>query len=335
MKAALLEQRGQPLRLADIAVPEPLPGEVLIRVEACGVCHGDVSVADGDWDWVPLPRVIGHEVVGTVERVGVDVDDLTPGVRVGVGWLHGSCGRCEQCRSGRQMLCENGRSVTGTDADGGYAAYTKAPADFVVPIPPTLSPAEAAPLLCAGVTVFNGFRQVGLRAGDRVAVVGIGGLGHLAVQYAKAAGASVVGVSGNADKERDVLRFGADTFLLTEKGTIGEALAAIGGVDVIAVTGIDTTTATGLLSGLRPGGALLILGFGPAFEISPADLCMRNLRVVGSLTGSPLDMAAALRFAADHGIRPQLEEFSLEQANEALERVRSGKIRYRGVLLVG
>jgi D-arabinose 1-dehydrogenase-like Zn-dependent alcohol dehydrogenase len=333
MRAAILEERGKPLRIGDRPDPEPGAGEVLLRVEACGVCHGDVCIADGEWDWVPLPRIIGHEVVGTVERTGPGVDTSDLGRRVGLGWLYGFCGRCRECLSGRQMLCEAGRLVTGSDADGGYATYVKAPVDSVVTIPDALSSPDAAPLLCAGVTVFNGLRRAGLRAGDRVAVVGIGGLGHLAIQYAKAAGATVVAVSGTDTKEPDALRFGADVFLTGEKTEIGARLTSAGGVDMAVVTGIDTSFAGSLLQGLRPEGALVILGVGPEFTVGTADLCMRNLRVIGSLTGTPLDMSAALELAAAHGIKPQIEQFPLAQANEALTKLRSGMARYRAVLV--
>lgn len=333
MKAAVLTARGAPLELHDDRPEaEPADAEVRLRVEACGVCHGDVSIADGDWDWVALPRVIGHEVVGVVDAVGAGVDPDRIGRRVGVGWMYRSCGRCQQCRSRSQMLCA-ARLVTGSDVDGGYASQIIAPADRVVDIPDGLDSAEAAPLLCAGVTVFNGLAKAGPIGGRRVGVVGIGGLGHLAVQYAKAAGAEVIAISRTDAKEKDARTFGADEFLSAGPTELAGELAALGGLDVAVVTGTDASVLGALVGGMRPNGTLVPLGLDNSITLSPVELCLRQLRVIGSLTGTVDDEAAALRMAAVHGIRAVVEEYPLADANTALGRVRSGEVRYRAVLM--
>lgn len=328
----MLETAGQPLVGGERADPTPGPGEVLIGVEACGVCHGDVSIADGDWDWVPLPRIIGHEVVGTVLDTGDGVTADLVDRRVGVGWMYRSCGRCRLCRSGHQMLCE-GRLVTGTDVDGGYATHLIAPADRVVEVPALISSAEAAPLMCAGVSAFNGLRKANPEPKSTVGVVGIGGLGHLALQYAKASGCAVVAVSRSHAKEKDALSLGADEFVAIEDGDLGSQLSALGGLDVAIVTGTDSSVLGSLVGGMRPNGALVMLGLDNAITLSPIELCLRQLRVYGSLTGTMDDEADMLAFSAAHGVRPLVEEYPLSRANEALARTRSGEVRYRAVLV--
>lgn len=332
MRAAVLEARGQALRATEREDPQPGEDQVLLRVEACGVCHGDLSIADGDWDWVPLPRVIGHEVVGTVEAVGARVEEALIGRRVGVGWLYRSCGRCELCRTGSQMLCAS-RLVTGSDVDGGYATHLLAPASRVVEIPAELTSSEAAPLMCAGVSVFNGLRRAGLTAQSRVGVVGVGGLGHLAIQFARAAGSSVVAVSRSREKEKDALALGAEEFVSIDEGDLDGQLARLGGLDVAVVTGTDASVVSSLVGGMRPNGTLVVLGLENDVVISPVELCLRQLRVCGALTGTMDDEAEMLRFAAARGIRPSIEEFSLDEANVALARVRGGDVRYRAVLV--
>ncbi|MCX9191551.1 alcohol dehydrogenase [Carbonactinospora thermoautotrophica] len=332
MKTALLERRGEPLRITEVDDPSPGQGEVLLRVEACGVCHGDVCIADGAWDWVALPRIIGHEIVGVVEEVGPGVDEECVGLRFGVGWMYRSCGRCESCRSRAQMLCE-ARLVTGSDVNGGYAAKVVAPRDRLVQIPDALGPVEAAPLMCAGVSAFNGLRKAGFGPGTRVGVVGIGGLGHLAVQFAKAAGSRVVAVSRTRRKEKDALTLGADEFVATAEGDLAEQLTSLGGLDVAVITATDASLLGSVVGGMRPNGALVMLGLDNDITLSPADLCLRQLRVYGSLTGTVDDEADTLRVAAETGIRPWVEEYPLDQANVALERVRSGEVRYRAALV--
>lgn len=331
MRAAVLETHRTPLILKDVPDPEPGEGDVLIRVEACGICSGDVSLTEGDW--VPLPRIIGHEVVGRVERLGPGVTSRTVGERVGAGWLHDSCRKCPQCAAARPMLCQDGLVPTGIAADGGYAELMTAPADFVAPVPDGLDPAVAAPLTCAGLTVFVGLRRANLQPGARVAVVGIGGLGHLAIQYARSLGASVIAVSRNEAKRDDALRFGADDFLVAGSGDLGSRLREAGGADVALVTASESGASGQVLAGLRPEGTLVVLGFGAPLAVSPDDLCMKNLRVVGSLVGNPDDLGDALRWAAEHDIRPQIECFPLEEANEALATVREGTARYRAVIV--
>lgn len=327
----MLVRRGQPLEEAEVADPAPGPDQVLLRVEACGVCHGDVSISDGDWDWVPLPRIIGHEIVGIVEAVGAGVDESTIGRRVGVGWMYTSCGRCEPCRSRTQQLCLH-RLITGSQVDGGYATHLVARSDRIVEVPAPLSAAEAAPLMCAGVSAFMGLRKAGDVAGKRVGVVGLGGLGHLALQFARAAGASVVAISRSAEKQADALALGAAEFVLAGDDLVGE-LNRRGGLDVAVVCGTDASALGALVGSMRPNGALVVLASDNDITLSPVEMCLRQLRVYGSQTGTVDDEAETLRFAADRGIRPMIEVFPLADANHALARVRSGQVRYRAVLV--
>lgn len=332
MRAAVLEVRGQPLRMEERPDPEPGPGEVRLRVEACGICHGDVSIADGDWEWVPLPRVIGHEVVGIVDRVGPGGDEADIGRRVGVGWMYSSCGHCELCRSHAQQLCRE-RLITGSQVDGGYGALLVAGRNRIVPVPDGLTSAEAAPLMCAGVSAYMGLLKASPKPGDRIGVAGVGGLGHLAVQFAKAFGGSAVGISRSRAKAADAMALGADHFVAAEDGDVVEQLNDLGGLDIAVVTGTDASILGALVAAMRPGGALVVLASDNDIVLSPVEMCLRQLRVYGSQTGTVDDEAEMLAFCAERGIKPMIEEFAIEDCNEALARVRSGQVRYRAVLV--
>ncbi len=331
----MCEAFGRPLALKDVPDPPIGPDEVLVRVKACGVCHSDLHLIDGDWaSWgTPLPVIPGHEVVGIVEWAGEAVRDPSPGDRVGVPWMQYACGACAPCRSGAEMLCAAQRS-TGITVNGGYAELVKAPAAFVHRIPAALDLAEAAPLLCAGVTVFAPLRRAGNLAGKTVAVAGIGGLGHLAVRMADAMGARVVAIvrgDGKADLARGL---GAREIIDSERENVGARLARMGGADLILLAAISARLLEKCVAGLAPNGALVVLAAiqEPA-SVVPSALLAGQKRIMGSVIGTRDDMDAMLRFAADHGIAPMVERHPLDGVNDALERLRRGKVRLRAVLV--
>ncbi len=335
MKAAVCEAFGKPLTLKE--VPEPSIGadEALIRVKACGVCHSDLHLVDGDWaSWgTPLPIIPGHEVTGVVERVGDSVRDFSPGDPVGVPWMQFACGRCPACRSGAEMLCAAQRS-TGVTVHGGYAEFVKAPAAFVHRIPAGLDLEEAAPLLCAGITVFAPLRRAGNLAGRTVAVAGVGGLGHLAIRMADAMGARVVAVLRGDGKSDVARRLGAREIVDSDKEKVGKRLARMGGADLILLTAISARLFEECIPGLAPNGTLVVAAaIAEPAKVVPAALLTGQKRITGSLIGTRDDMDAMLRFAADHGIAPMVERHPLDKVNDVLERLRQGKVRMRAVLV--
>ncbi len=335
MKAAVCETFGAPLALKSVPDPVIAADEVLIRVKACGVCHSDLHLVDGDWaQWgTPLPIIPGHEVTGVVESAGEAVGGLAPGDAVGVPWMQYACGNCGPCRSGAEMLCAAQKS-TGITVHGGYAELIKAPAAFVHRIPAGLDLAEAAPLLCAGITVFAPLRRAGNLAGRTVAVAGIGGLGHLAVRMADAMGAHVVAIvreDGRADLAR---RLGARETIDSRKEEVGKRLARMGGADLIVVTAISARVFEECIPGLAPNGTLVVVAaIAEPAKVVPAALLTGQKRIMGSVIGTRDDMDAMLRFAAGHGIAAMVERHPLDKANEALDRLRQGRVRLRAVLV--
>ncbi len=337
MKAAVCEAFGKPLAVREVPDPVPGPGEIVVRVRACGVCHSDIHLVDGDWaSWgTPLPIVPGHEVTGIVETVGEGVTVLSPGDRVGVPWMQYACGQCAPCRAGAEMLCAAQRS-TGITVDGGYAERVKAPAAFVHRIPEGLDLEEAAPLLCAGVTVFAPLRRAGNLAGKTVAVAGIGGLGHLGLSMARAMGAHVVAITRGGEKAALAASCGAHEVIDAQKEKIGRSLAKKGGADLILLTAISATLFEQCIPALGPNGTLVVLAaIAEKASLIPAGLITGQKRIAGSVIGTRDDMDAMLRFAADHGIRAIVERHPLERVNEALDRVRKGEVRLRAVLTSG
>jgi propanol-preferring alcohol dehydrogenase len=334
MKAAVCEAFGNPLVLSEVPTPSPGPREVLIRVRGCGVCHSDLHLIDGDWkDWgTPLPIVPGHEVTGIVETAGNEVKSLSPGDRVGVPWMQFACGDCAPCRAGAEMLCAAQRS-TGVTVNGGYAEFAAAPAAFVHKIPEGLDLVEAAPLLCAGITVFAPLRRAGNLAGKTVAVAGIGGLGHLGVRMASAMGARVVAILREEEKIAFARQMGAREIIDSEKEKIGRRLSSIGGADLILLTGISARLFEQCIPGLGPNGTLVVLAaIAEKASLIPAGLITGQKNICGSVIGTRDDMDAMLRFAADHGIAPLVERHPLKNANEVLAKLREGKVRMRAVL---
>ncbi len=333
MRAAVVDEPGAPVRIEDRERPEPGRGEVLLRVRACGVCHSDVNVRDGHVPDTDFPVVPGHEVVGEVVERGAGVEAPAVGERVGVPWLYAACGRCDRCVEGEGILCPE-MEVTGATRDGGYAEFMVAAADYVTPVPEALGDVEAAPLMCAGITVFQGLRNAGFEPGDRVAVLGLGGLGHLGVRYADAMGGRVTVLSTSPGKERDARRLGADRFVRLDAGDPAEALQEEGGADVVLGTAPSSSAMSALVPGLAADGTLVVLGIEDAVvEAHPMDLIMGRRRVMGSPSGSRKDLRACLEFSARHGVTARVEEtFPLEEAGAALEAVESGRLPGRAVL---
>lgn len=334
MKSMVIRQQQSEITSEERAVPEPGMGEVLIRVRACGVCHSDLAVQQGAFPFAEFPIIPGHEVAGVVERVGEGVEWPEEGMRVGMPWLHDSCGHCEQCVRGEEVLCPQVR-VTGVNENGGYAEFMTAPASYVVPIPDALSFAEAAPLMCAGLTVYNGLKNAHFEPGQKVAVVGLGGLGHLAVLYAQKMGARVAVVSGSPEKEEEARELGAERFINTKETPLAEALQSWeGGPNIVLATSPSSPLMTEAVPGLAPDGTLVVLGAAAEdISVSPAVMILGRRRVMGSPSGSRKDARGALNFAAEHGIKPIITETPLEDAGKVLSDMEAGRLRGRVVLI--
>lgn len=333
MKAAQLTEPGGDFQLVDLDVPDPADDEVLIEVEACSICHSDEFVKENQWPGLEYPRVPGHEVAGTVEAVGGDVSSWTPGDAVGVGWHGGHCYTCEACRHGDFINCENGQ-VTGVSYDGGYAEYLTVPEEAVVDRPTSLDAVEAAPLLCAGITTYNALRNSSARGGDTVAVLGVGGLGHLALQYADALGCEVVALSTSPEKEDEARRFGADEFVDVSDQDGAEALQSLGGADVIAATAPSGDAISSVIPGLAREGELLLLGVDDhPVEFQVLSLINGRKSIKGWPCGSSIHSEETLRFSVQQDVTAAVETYDLEDANRAYEDMIQGNVRYRAVLV--
>ena len=332
MKAVQVSKPGAPFELVDREIPEAGPGQIRIKVEACGVCHSDAMVKAGAFPGLQLPRVPGHEIAGRVHAVGPGVTGWKTGERVGIGWHGGHCFRCTACRKGFFINCEQAK-ITGISHDGGYAEYMVSPAEAVARIPDKLTALEAAPLLCAGVTTYNSLRNSGARAGDTVAVQGIGGLGHLALQFAANMGFRTVAISRGADKEDLARHLGAHEYVDTEKISAAEGLKKLGGADMVLATAPHSAAITSTIDGLKPRGKLLLVAapFEP-LAVSAFSL-LSGRTVAGWPSGSSIDSEETMSFSALTGVRPRTETFKLDQAEAALARVMENRIRFRGVLI--
>jgi propanol-preferring alcohol dehydrogenase len=314
------------------SIIEPASGQVRIRVEACGVCHSDSATVDGIFPGITYPRVPGHEVVGRIDAFGSGVQGWAVGQRVGVGFLGGYCGYCEFCRNGDLVNCRN-QEYTGIHHDGGYAEVMIAKASGLVSIPNDLSSVDAAPLLCAGITTFSALRNAPAKAGDLVAVLGIGGLGHLGVQYARHMGFEVAAIARGADKAELAKKLGAHHFIDSAATDAAAALQALGGAKVILITASGGKTVAATFKGLSPGGVSIVLGVGPEpIEVSSMDLIFAARRLDGALTGAPAVGDATLRFSALTGVAAMIETVPLEEAPAAYAKMMSGKARFRMVL---
>ena len=332
MKAMQISKPGGNFELVERPIPEPGRTQVRIKVEACGVCHSDVIVKEGYWPNLPYPRVPGHEIAGRIDAVGADVTQWKPGQRVGVGWHGGHDFVCDACRRGDFILCKN-EKVTGIHFDGGYAEYMIAPAEAVAVVPDDLPAAEAAPLMCAGITTFNSLRNAGARAGDLVAVQGIGGLGHLGIQYARQMGFHTVAIGRGGDKEPLAKKLGAHAYIDTNAGSAADALQKLGGARVILATAPDSRSITALTDGVAPGGKLLVVGAGAEpLSFTSMQLLLSRRAIQGWPSGTAKDSEDTLKFSSLSGVRPMIEKYPLEKAAEAYEQMMSGRARFRAVL---
>jgi propanol-preferring alcohol dehydrogenase len=322
---------GAPFELVERDIPDPGPGQVRIRVEACGICHSDAMVKYGHFPGLQFPRVPGHEIAGRVDAVGSGVVPWKLGDRVGVGWHGGHCFVCGACRKGMFINCEKAK-ITGISHDGGYAEHVIVPAESVARIPDKLSATEAGPLLCAGVTTYNALRNVGARAGDTVAVQGIGGLGHLGIQYAAKMGFRTVALSRGKDKEELARQLGAHEYVDTGATSAAEGLQKLGGADVVLCAAPNANAMADALNGLKPRGILLVVA-APA-EPMPTSVfaLLSGKRIVGWPSGSAYDSEETMAYSALSGVRPRVETFPLAQAEQALARVMENKVRFRAVL---
>ncbi len=326
---------GGEFELVEREFASPGAGQVRIRVQACGVCHSDSITKYGAFPGIVYPRVPGHEVAGVIDEVGPDVPVFKVGQRVGLGWHGGHCGYCSQCRRGDFILCEN-QQISGISFDGGYADYVLAPANALALIPDDLADVDAAPLMCAGVTTFNSLRHAGALPGDVVAVLGIGGLGHLGVQFAAKSGYHTVAVARGADKGPLAKQLGAHHYIDSTTQDVATELQKLGGAVVILSTLTDAAALASAVNGLAPNGRLIILGVPEKpFELNTIPLIMGRRTVKGWPSGTGMEAEDTLKFSALQGIKPQIEVYPLDKAPEAFERMMSGKARFRVVLTTG
>ena len=335
MRAAQITKAGGPFEIVEREIPEPSAGHVRIKVQACGICHSDSLVKEGQWPGLKYPRVPGHEVVGNVDAVGAGVVQWKPGQRVGVGWHGGHCGYCENCRRGQFFGCTEALKITGISFDGGYAEYMIAPAIAMALMPEELSPVEGAPLMCAGITTYNALRNSGARAGDLVAVLGLGGLGHLGVQYASKMGFKTVGIARGKDKEVLAQKLGAQHYIDSQTQDPSAELQKLGGAKVIIATVTNGEAMSAVQAGLGINGTLVVIGAAESLRVSPVLLIMGSRSIKGWYSGTAIDSQDTLRFSVLSGVRSMNEVFALEKVTDAYERMMSGKARFRVVLTTG
>jgi D-arabinose 1-dehydrogenase-like Zn-dependent alcohol dehydrogenase len=332
MKVAQITKPGAGFQIVERDIPEPQAGQVRIKVQACGVCHSDVFTVEGSWPGIQYPRVPGHEVVGIIDEVGVGVSEWKKGQRVGVGWHGGQDNTCLECRRGDFRNCRN-LKVTGISYDGGYQEYMLAPVEALASVPESLSDAEAAPLLCAGIATFNALRHSGAVPGDLVAVLGIGGLGHLGIQFANKFGYKAAAIGRGPENATLAKKLGAGVYIDSKLTNAAEALQKLGGAQVILGTAPSSKAMSELIDGLGPNGKLMVMGlsFDP-IEVTPAQLISGNRTIQGWAAGTPTDSEDTLRFAELTGVLPMIETYPLENAEEAYARMMSGKAQFRVVL---
>ncbi len=333
MKVATVPGAGKPILIAEQPIRDPGPGEVRIRVEACGICHSDMYTAEGHWPGIEYPRAPGHEVAGTVDAVGEGAGAWAKGDRVGLGWHGGHCGHCESCRRGNFVMCMTAARVPGIHYDGGYAEYVIAPGNALARVPEGLTAADAAPLMCAGVTTFNSLRNADVRPPDLVAVLGLGGLGHLGVQFAAKMGHRTVAIARGRDKEELARALGAHEYVDSTAGDPSAALQELGGARVILATVTSGEAMNAVLGGLAMDGTLIVLGAAQTpLSVPPLVLIGGRRSVRGWPSGSAIDSQDTLAFAATTGVRPMVEEFPRAKAAEGYARMMSGAARFRVVL---
>jgi D-arabinose 1-dehydrogenase-like Zn-dependent alcohol dehydrogenase len=331
MRVAQVTTAHGPIEILDRPIPEPGPGKVRLKVEACGICHSDVITKEGIWP-ISYPRIPGHEVTGTIDALGEGVTTWAKGQRVGIGWAGGHCTVCHPCRRGDFAACQV-LQIPGIIYDGGYQEYMITPAQGLAAIPDAIGFTEAAPLLCAGITTFNALRHSGALPGDLVAIQGLGGLGHLGIQYANKMGFETVAIGRGDDKKDFATKLGAHHYIDTNAGNPADALQKLGGAKTVLATAPDAASMSPLVAGLGVDGTLMVIGVGPGnIEVAPGDLVMARRNVRGWPSGTATDSEDAMRLAALSGIRPLIEVFPLAEAAAAYDRMMSGKARFRVVL---
>jgi D-arabinose 1-dehydrogenase-like Zn-dependent alcohol dehydrogenase len=332
MKVAQISKPGGDFEIVERAIPEPGPGQVLIKVQACGVCHSDVLTKEGLWPGIQYPRIPGHEVAGVIDELGVGISAWKVGQRVGVGWHGGHDGTCRECRRGDFRNCRN-QKVAGISYDGGYQQYMVAPVEALAAIPDNLSDVDAAPLLCAGVTTFGAIRHSGALPGDLVAVQGIGGLGHLGIQFANKFGYKVAAVGRGPENAALATKLGATVYIDSSATNAAEELQKLGGARVIVATAPSSKAMSELINGLGPNGKLMVIGAAPEpIEVTPSQLIFGSKTIQGWAAEPPAGSEDTLNFSVLTGVRPMIETYSLEKAAEAYDRMMSGKAQFRVVL---
>src|ERR1700681_1186721 len=332
MKVAQVSIPGANFQIVERAIPEPRAGQVRIKVQACGVCHSDAFTKEGLWPGIQYPRVPGHEVVGLIDEMGDGVSAWKKGQRVGVGWHGGHDNTCRECRRGDFRNCRN-LKIAGISYDGGYQQYMVAPVEALAAIPESLSDVDAAPLLCAGVTTYNALRHSGALPGDLVAVQGIGGLGHLGIQFANKFGYKVAAIGRGAENATLAKKLGASVYIDSKATNAAEALQKLGGAQVILATAPNSKAMSELIDGLGPNGKLMVIGATTdPIEVTPVQLIFGNHMIQGWAAGTPADSEDTLRFSELTGVRPMIETYPLEKAGEAYARMISGNAQFRVVL---
>jgi D-arabinose 1-dehydrogenase-like Zn-dependent alcohol dehydrogenase len=335
IRVVQIPRPGGDFELVEREMPEPKPGEVRVRVQACGVCHSDSFAKDGVFPGLPYPIVLGHEIAGVIDALGEGVVGWNVGQRVGVGWFGHHCGHCDPCRRGRLVDCRNLR-IPGINYDGGYAEAMVTPADGLAAIPDDLQAVDAAPLLCAGVTTYNALRRSGAVAGDTVAILGIGGLGHLGVQFAARMGFRTVAIARGRDKEALARKLGAHHYIDSQSEDVAGALNALGGARVVLSTVTSAKAISPVIDGLAVGGKLVVVGASvEPIEVSPLQLIAASREIVGHASGASIDSEDTLAFSALAQVRPMIETMPLERAAEAYAKMMSGDARFRMVLTMG
>ena len=332
MKAVQVPKAGADFQIVEREIPSPGRGQVRIKVQACGVCHSDVLTKDGLWPGIEYPRIPGHEVAGIVDEVGEGVSAWKKGQRVGVGWHGGQDNTCRECRRGDFSNCRNVK-ICGISYDGGYQQYMIAPVEALAAIPEGLKDVDAAPLLCAGITTYNALRHSGAMPGDVVAVQGVGGLGHLGIQFANKFGYRVVAVGRGPENAALAKKLGAHVYLDSQATNPAEELQKLGGARVIVATAPNSKAMSQLIDGLSPNGKLMVIGAGPdAIEVTPIQLIAGGRTIQGWWSGTPADSEDTLHFSELTGVRPMIETYPLEKAAEAYARMMSGNAQFRVVL---
>ena len=332
MRAIQVPKAKGPLELVERDIPEPNRGWVRVKVEACGVCHSDSLVKEGLWPGIQYPRIPGHEVIGVIDAVGAEVPDWKPGQRVGIGWHASNCGHCDPCRRGNFFACQVELLTTGISFDGGYAEYMVAPAKALASVPESFNPVEGAPLMCAGITTFNALRNSSARPGDLVGVLGIGGLGHLGVQYAAKMGFNTVAIARGKDKGPLAKKLGAHHYIDSQTTDPSAELTKLGGAKVIIATVTNGDAMAAVLGGLGPDGTLIVIGAAGPVSVDSILLISGQRSVKGWYSGTSIDSQDTLQFSTANGVQSMNEIFPLDQAAQAYDRMMSGKARFRVVL---